>query len=265
MNSSDLTVTVLPFEIAWSDRDYNLRKVEEMLGKIPDGTDIFVLPELFSTGFISDHETVAEMAETTSETTIETVRSWARQRNAAFAGSFLCRVGSRFYNRAFFIEPGGDEVYYDKRHLFSISPENKLLQAGRERCPVIRFRGWNVSLAVCYDIRFPVWCRNVGMLYEVMLVPANWPEARAYAWKHLLIGRSIENEAYYVGANRGGSDDYGRYDNLSFIFDPAGRPVGTSVGETCAITATLDRKLLEEMRRKLPVGADAENFDICDL
>ena len=101
--------------------------------------------------------------------------------------------------------------------------EHKVFASGDKQPPVVRYRGWNISLIVCYDLRFPVWCRNNRQSYDLMLVPANWPSSRGYAWKHLLIGRAIENQAVYVGANRGGSDDFGDYDGLSFVVNGLGK------------------------------------------
>lgn len=265
MQPTNLNVAAIPFDIAWCNRDENLTSVEKIISRLNSDTDVIVLPELFATGFVYDPDTLHEIAETSTGVIMTTVRQWAKKYNAAIAGSFLCRVGSSIYNRAFFIEPGGDEVVYDKRHLFCISPESRLLSPGNERCPVIRFRGWNIAMVICYDIRFPVWCRNVGSLYDVLLVPANWPEARSYAWKHLLIARAIENQAYIVGANRAGTDPYGNYDNLSFIFDPTGLPVGDTDNKCGYVTASFSHDKLTELRRRLPVGNDAENFNICDL
>lgn len=265
MNPINLKVASIPLDIVWCNPEANLRKVEETVETLPDDTDIIVLPELFSTGFISDPEVIVEFSETTGGETLTRLRKLAKKKNAAVSGSMLVRDHSHCYNRAFFIEPSGDEMFYDKRHLFSVSPESKVLTPGKERCPIIRFRGWNISMVICYDIRFPVWCRNVGFLYEVLLVPANWPLARDYAWKHLLIGRSIENQAYIVGCNRSGDDDYGTYDNLSYIFDPMGKAVHQTDVSTGVLTASLDHEYLESVRRRLPVGNDAENFCISDL
>lgn len=266
MSHSTLKIAIIPLDIKQADPQANICEIERLVSQpVLGGTDVIVLPELFSTGFISEPETIMKYAETTEGYTLGAIKKLASETGAAFAGSFICKVDNRFYNRAFFIEPDGNAAYYDKRHLFSISPESRVLAPGRARCPIVRFRGWTFSMVICYDIRFPVWCRNVGQLYEVLLVPANWPNARAYAWEHLLIGRAIENQCYIAGANRSGDDDYGNYDNLSFIIGPSGKPCGETDPATGIITAVLDRNFIEEMRRRLPVDRDAENFNICDL
>lgn len=249
-------------DIIWGDRDENITTLTRALDKMPVDVDIVVVPELFTTGFIHDPDGIARLSETSSGVTMQRVHELSRKYNVAISGSYLCRIADKYYNRAFFIEPSGDEVYYDKRHLFSISPEATVYSPGDNRSPIVRFRGWNIAMIVCYDLRFPVWCRNVGTLYDMMLVPANWPQARGYAWKHLLIARAIENQAYYVGADRSGTDDYGDYDGLTTIVDALGMPVGEADQASGLVIATASKHDLHQMRRRLPFIVDADDYNI---
>lgn len=257
-----LKVAVFPMKIAWADPEENLRNVESTISKVEPDCDIIVLPELFSTGFMQDEEVISALAEPVSGKTISRIKQLSREHSVAIAGSFLCRVGDKIYNRGFFIEPSGEETFYDKRHLFSLSMEHKVFTPGNELPPVIRYRGWNISIIVCYDMRFPVWCRNRRQRYDLMLVPANWPSSRGYAWKHLLISRAIENQAVYIGANRGGSDDYGDYDGLSIITDGLGHIVSENGNDAELIYATFDHDELCRIREKLPFGNDADDFSL---
>lgn len=256
----NLKIAMLPLDIAWFDRDKNLAAVSEALRRLEPDTDLLVLPELFTTGFSSDAKMLRDAAETITGHTVDTIKAWARHYNIAIAGSYLARTAHKVYNRGFFFEPSGDETFYDKHHLFSLSAESASMGHGFTTKPIIRFRGWNIALIVCYDLRFPVWCRNVANEYDVLLVPANWPTARGYAWKHLLIARAIENQAVVVGANRSGEDSYGIYDGLSFIFDPMGKPVGEKYSDSPFIYAILDKRSLEEWRERFPVSRDADRF-----
>lgn len=258
----NLNVAAAAVNSIWADRDANIEQLRKTVGNLPDSTDILILPELFSTGFISDEDTMFEMAEPISGKTMTAIRQLAAEHNTAIAGSFLCLVAGNITNRAFFIEPSGEESYYDKRHLFCGSPEARSFHKGLKMPESIRFRGWNISLAICYDIRFPVWCRNNDSnRYDLLIVPANWPESRAYAWEHLLIARAIENQAYVIGANRSGKDDYGTYSNLSFIFDPLGKPIAEQTAPDI-ITATLSKDTLSNIRTRMPVFNDADTFSI---
>lgn len=255
-------MATLPLPIVAADKQANIAAVEAALEKLPEGTDVVVLPELFSTGYSGDAGLMASLAERNTGDTVDTIREWARRTGAAFAGSFLASTHPHLYNRGFFIEPCGDETFYDKHHLFSLSSEARVFAPGHERVPVVRFRGWNVALIVCYDLRFPVWCRSRHGEYDLLLVCANWPRARAYAWEHLLIARAIENQCCLVGANRGGEDEFGNYDGLSYIFDSRGMAVGVLPADSPFIVADLSHKDLTAFRDKFPAWRDADSFEI---
>lgn len=259
--STSLRVAALPLDIVWADKDANLAALHSALKSLPAGTDLLVLPELFSTGYVNDVQLLGDLAETNGGPTVKRLAEIAREHNCAVAGSFLARTASGVYNRGFFIEPSGDETFYDKRHLFSLSDESKILNPGLHRMPVVRFRGWNIALIVCYDLRFPVWCRSIDEAYDALIVPANWPRARGYAWTHLLIARAIENQAAVIGANRGGSDNYGTYDGLTQIFDSMGKPVGAAEGPFVAADLSLNQ--IKEWRKRFPVSRDADSINIC--
>lgn len=261
--ASNLNVAIISLDIAWADRDENLLNTEKLLRKLRQGTDLVVLPELFSTGFVQDHSVFPTLAETLSGPTLTAVSRWSRIFNLAIAGGLLFKHGNKIFNRGFLIDPSGEEYYYDKRHLFSLSAESEVFTQGEEEPFVARYRGWNLSLIVCYDLRFPVWCRNKSHRYDAMLVPANWANSRQYAWSHLLIARAIENQAYYVGANRGGSDDLGKYGGSAMIVDGLGKPISEVDEKTGIIYATLNKDILEEQRRKFPAGRDADDFALC--
>jgi len=260
--NTNLRIAAIPVDIIWSDKQANLISVERSLASLPAGTDIAVLPELFSTGFANDPTLMADLAETNSGPTMQAVLSLARRYNVAIAGTFVAKSGHKIYNRGFFVEPSGDETFYDKRHLFCVSAEAKIFAQGTDRIPVVRFRGWNVAMIICYDLRFPAWCRNRDMAYDVLLVPANWASARSYAWEHLLIARAIENQAVVVGANRAGSDDYGDYDRLSFIFDAAGRQISYPLEGSNTVFAQVSLDDLARDRRRLPVSQDADDYTL---
>lgn len=258
--NSKLRVAALPLVIEWADKDANIAAVEKALEKLPAGTDVIVLPELFSTGYSDDPDVLAALAERNTGATVDKIKEWAARTGAAIAGSYLASTHPKIYNRGFFIEPSGEETFYDKRHLFSLSKEAQLFAPGDERPRIVRFRGWNISLIVCYDLRFPVWCRCRLGEYDLLLVTANWPKARGYAWEHLLIARAIENQCCVVGANRGGSDVYGDYAGLTYIFDGRGMAVGVQPPDCPFIVADLDGERQESYRRNFPVLNDADDF-----
>lgn len=261
---SRLKICALPLDIVYADVENNLISAAHQLNQVEPDTDIAVLPELFTTSFIPDVKTIAEKAEENSGHTVETLKRWAAYFGFAIAGSFLATDGNgHYYNRAFFVEPIGDITFIDKRHLFPLSTENTSYTPGTDYPPTIRFRGWNIRVVVCYDLRFPVWTRNTpDNLYDLLLVPSNWPVSREKPFKVLLCARAIENQIYTVGCNRTGTDKYGDYTTgMTSIFDN----LGDDIRETRRnghVYSLLDLANLKEGRDRFPAYRSSDKFTI---
>ena len=141
------------------------------------------------------------------------------------------KKGDDLFNSSFFLEPSGDEYYSAKKHLFSPGGENKLFKPGTKRLSV-RYRGWNISIIVCYDLRFPVWCRNRRNEYDLLIAMANWPVSRIDTWDTLLKARALENSAYVCGVNCRGIDDLGGdYNGSSHVFNYKGKDLAVNVSD----------------------------------
>lgn len=257
-----LNILLAEYAPKWCDKSANLEYVESTIATMPEGVDLVVLPEMFSTGFITDdHEAIEQLAEKNTGDTIHRLQQLASKYGVGIAGTFLARTLNRFYNRAFFIEPSGDSVYYDKHHLFSMGGEAKEYTAGETTPPIIRYLGWNILPVVCYEVRFPEWIRNIGNKYDLMLVYANWPKARKQAWETLLMARALENQCYVVGVNRCG-------EALGIEYPQGSSKALTARGENIAVkygdsyVAVLDYEKLERFRDKFPVWKDATDFTL---
>lgn len=253
---------MLPMEIIWEDKLANIKNLERKLEQIHPETDLVILPETFSTGFPSgeNKEYVREMAERNSGETIRKLKQLAQRHNVALAGSFIADTGGLLFNRGFFIEPSGDEYFYDKHHLFTMAKEHEVFSKGEKRLNV-RYRGWNISMIICYDLRFPVWCRNRGNEYDLLIAVANWPTARVDAWNKLLVARAIENQAYVCGVDCTGIDKKGyEYDGSSAAIDFKGKDITVKVDDNGILYATLLRDKLDSFREKFPAWNDADEF-----
>ncbi|MDE6177759.1 MAG: nitrilase family protein [Duncaniella sp.] len=259
-----MKICAIPLEIKPNSPEDNLLTAAAALGRVEPDTDVVVLPELFTTGFERDKATAEALAETVGGKTMEAVRRWAQFFGFAIAGSFLARgEDGHLHNRAFFAEPSGETTYYDKRHLFILSAEDKTYTPGQALPPRIRFRGWDFALTVCFDLRFPVWCRSVpDRPYDILLVPANWPHSRAAQFKLLLAARAVENQGFTVGCNCLSPGDDSEYEpGDSAIYDNLGNPVH----ETRAngyLYALLDAERLRRGRERLPAYRVADRWTI---
>lgn len=262
--NQDLNICMIPLPIIWGDKETNMAKLREMMTRVHPSTDLVILPETFSTGFpvSKDKEEVRLLAERNTGATIDSIKELAKLHQVAIAGSFIADSGGSLYNRGFFIEPSGDETFEDKHHLFTMAGENKVFSRGYSRLKV-RFRGWNLAMVMCYDIRFPVWCRNVENEYDALIAVANWPEVRIGAWNTLLPARAIENEAYVCGVNCSGSDNkgYAYSGEASRIYDFKGRDISVN-DDNGLVYAALSREKLDNFRAKFTAWADADPFKL---
>src|SRR5687767_12279652 len=198
-----LRLGLAQFDISWEDRESNFRKLQSLV-KADENIDLLILPEMWSTGFSMRPEVVAEKEPGAALTRmIEN----SQRLNTAIAGSVSVSVGDKYYNRFYFVHPEGTVEHYDKRHLFSYGKENDHYHAGDSRI-TIDFNGWKIMPIICYDLRFPVWCRN-NLDYDLMIIVANWPSARIHHWDALIRARAIENQSYIAAVNRIGIDGNG--------------------------------------------------------
>lgn len=262
-----LRVSILQTDIVWENKQDNLRRLREKFETLREATEIVVLPETFSTGFSMN---TSQLAEPVTGETITTLRQWAAEFQFAIAGSYIaCEEdiatsgSSAYYNRAFFLTPEGDAYYYDKRHLFRMGHETEHFTAGNYR-PIISYHGWNILLLVCYDLRFPVWSRNVDNEYDLLIYVANWPIPRRKVWDVLLQARSLENISYVCGVNRIGTDGNNQsYNGGSIIYSPKGELLASVPDLKDGVaTATLELSVLREFRAKFPAWKDADSFTI---
>lgn len=263
-NDKTLKVCLAPIEIAWGQKETNLETLDKIFRTLHPETDLLVLPETFSTGFPSDldKESFRELAERNTGETIDIIKKYASAHSIAIAGSFLADSGGLLFNRAFFIEPSGDEYFADKRHLFSLGGENLILHPGDERMS-LRYRGWNISMIVCYDLRFPIWCRNRNNEYDLLLAVANWPASRVQTWDLLLQARAIENQAYVCGVNCKGVDNKGaEYNGSSHLYDFRGKDIMVNISDDGLFYASLSMEKLLNYRERFPFWKDADDFSL---
>lgn len=250
-----MKIVILQTDIYWANPKKNLECAEEMLKKYAE-VDLFVLPEMFSTGFCTRPQGIAEPVESESLVWMKRV---AAERNCAIAGSVAIEDGGKFFNRFYFVHPDGLVQSYDKKHLFTYGGEHKQFTPGTERV-IVSYKGVRFLMQICYDLRFPVWSRNRGD-YDVALYVASWPVPRIEAWKALLRARAIENQCYVVAVNRVGEDPNCSYCGGSEVINPYGKTIAVCEDyRVCGAEAVIDMDVLEDFRKKFPVLNDADDF-----
>lgn len=255
-----LRLTLAQYDIAWENKQTNFDLINNIVVNLKGKTDIIILPEMCTTGFTMNSH---NLAETNNGKTITLIKQWAIENEVAICGSFIAADDKEcYYNRAFFITPE-KEYYYDKRHLFRMGSEPQYFSSGNSRL-VFEHKGFNICLLICYDLRFPVWARNINNEYDILIYVANWPASRTKVWDALLTARAIENMSYVCGVNRIGKDGNGLvYNGSSKLINARGEEISsTALNREQIETIRISKGELEEFRIKFPVWKDADRFEI---
>lgn len=248
-----MKVIGISLDIQWHDKKLNFQYIENKVRNL-DG-DLFVLPEMFSTGFSMEPDEVADR----NLESLDFLKKMANWKKAAFCASAPVYEKGHFWNRMYFVHPDGRTENYDKRHLFSFSGEDKVYTPGEDRV-VVEYKGIRFLLQVCYDLRFPVFSRNLGD-YDAILYVANWPEKRVSQWQALLRARAIENQCYVFGVNRTGSDNHGlQYPQSSYFYFADGELVSEVKGNF--LYAELNMETLDSYRKRYHFLQDRDDFSL---
>lgn len=257
----NMRISLIQTNLHWHQPEKNRAMLAKEILKLKGQTELIVLPEMFTSGFTMHPEN--DLSEGTS--TKDWLLELAEISNCAITGSIAYKhEDERFTNRMLFARPDGSIEYYDKRHLFRMAGEHERYKAGEERV-VVSFMDWKILLTICYDLRFPVFCRNQHD-YDLMLCVANWPAPRRQPWRKLLQARAIENLSFVAGVNRVGTDGNGMdYSGDSMLVDYKGDLlIDEGEGKEFVQTHQLDANALHEFKTKFPAWQDADEFEIKD-
>ncbi len=178
----------------------NLTHVEALISG--DQADLWVLPELFATGYqFRSKQEAAGLSEPIPEgVTSRFLADLAARRNCYIAAG-LAEKGKdgSLYNAAILVGPDGFISCYRKVHLFY--KEKLWFSPGDKPFPVIDIGMAKVGMMICFDHLFPEAARTLGLAgAEVIVHPANLviPE---YGQLTMRV-RAIENGVFTVTANR---------------------------------------------------------------
>jgi len=250
-----MKVTIFQTDVIWACPDKNVRNVQHLFDENAD-SDLYVLPEMWATGFATEPHGIAENSDSIA---LRWMRETAVKHSCAISGSLLILDGDgKYRNRHYFVTPSGT-FYYDKHHLFTYGHEDDYIMPGAEQI-VVSWQGRRFLLLTCYDLRFPLWARY-GMAgeYDAIIVVANWPEKRQQAWRVLTRARAVENQCFLIGVNRVGDDQFCHYCGESIVADFNGGSLLTCEPEKEeAKTVELDFSSLDHIRSRFRVLEDRD-------
>lgn len=253
-----MKIALIQTSLIWENPIENRSHLSQKINGFLEDVDLIVLPEMFSSGFTMNPETVAE---TMQGETIAWLQHLAKAKNCAITGSLVINENNKYYNRLIFIFPDGEIKTYDKKHLFTLAGEEKIYTAGKDKL-IIEYKGFRICPLICYDLRFPVFSRNVED-YDVLIYVANWPKTRVNAWDILLKARAVENMSYVIGVNRIGIDN----NNLEYVghtqaIDFFGNYLLEPQETEGVFIIELDKNKMLETREKLPFLDDKDGFNL---
>ncbi len=253
----ELKIALVQSHLLWENPEANRKLFTEKLSGVAADTDLIVLPEMFTTGFTMNPESIDPSE---GQKTIEWMQKMANLGNVALMGSVVFPENGHHYNRLFFVKPNEEFETYDKKHTFTLAGEDRVYRAGETK-PIFEYSGFLICPLICYDLRFPVWARNVEE-YDVLIYVANWPKPRITAWDTLLKARAIENMAYCIGVNRIGLDGLGHeYSGHSSVYDVLGNQLTYSEKEEI-LYVTLSKAHIKREREKLRFLEDMDDFNL---
>ena len=257
--SENLNISCIQADLAWENTTQNLRYFEEKFKYLPEDSEIVVLPEMFTTGFSMNSRKLAEPMQ--GETMIW-MQDQAKKLNKIILGSLIIKEQDNYFNRCITMYPNGKYFSYDKGHLFRMEREHEDFTKGKNKT-IFKHNDWRICTLICYDLRFPVWSRNLGD-YDMLIYIASWPESRREVWNTLLKARAIENQVYVIGVNRVGKDGEGiSYSGDTVIINPKGQIVKKANDyHEEIISAELSLNELNRFREKFPVFLDADEFKL---
>lgn len=257
-----LRVALVQMTVTDGAPDENVARAAALVTAAPPA-DLYLLPELFTTGYA--HDTWAATARDATARTIDALQALADARGAWIAGSFIAPApGGGLANRLHLLAPRdgaapGTLVTYDKAHLFPPMGEPERLVAGATRVRTRVGRGdaaVDAALSICFDLRFPEqYRRDAADGATLFLCVAEWPHPRGDTLRLLARARAAENQAWLALCNRvGPAADGSEFAGGSCVISPDGLVVADA-GEAAdaVVVAEVDAGAALRARAAFPV------------
>src|SRR5438270_1972200 len=241
------------------DFNANLRKVRDFteLAK-KSGAELIVFPEMIDTGY--SMPVIQKHAKKWSDGAVPELQKIAKEISIDIIAGISDRDGSSIFNAQVLLNAQGEILAkYRKTHLVTAAPldERVCLSAGSEfvSCKIGKF---TVGLSICYDLRFPEMARTLvaDRGANVIVNSSAWPAVRAEHLRILALARAVENQSYFIIANRVGTDDGVTFCGSSVIVDPSGAILAAAAPDREElIQAEISEQAIADVRNRVTVFA----------
>jgi predicted amidohydrolase len=236
--------------------DANMRKLREFALRAKNsGAELIIFPEMADTGY--SMPVIQEHARPWKEGAVGEIQKIAKESSIAIGAGISDRDGDSIFNAQVLVSASGDILAkYRKMHLVTAAPldERVCFSAGNEFV-ACKMGDFNIGLSICYDLRFPEMARTLAVKHgaNVILNSSAWPVVRAEHLRILALARAVENQSYFIIANRVGTDDGITLCGGSVIVDPSGRILAAApAGREEFIQADVSIEAIEDVRSRVP-------------
>lgn len=248
-----MKIALCQTDIRFEDKEYNLRRAEELIGRAAgEGTALALFPEMSFTGFSMNTDVTSDNSRDTENRMKELAKKYGI--NIGFGRVEKCddNLSLNLYE---IVDSNGEIILtYAKRHPFSYGGEGTVFKGG-DTVKTCMIDGIPVSVQICFDLRFPGAFWKVACDTHLMIVPANWPDRRVEQFKALLRARAIENQYYIIGLNCVGQQGKASYNGQSVVYNPKGEEL-LSCGDSEGIYYFEFEDDVDKAREKFPVLKD---------
>lgn len=252
-----LKISLVQLAFEFGDVDENFRRAAPQIAEASArGSDLVLLPELFTSGF--DLPNWAQYATALNDGSFARLGNLACGHHITLGSSLLELDRGCIYNTfALFGPDGALLTRYRKLHRFRLLEEDVYLDPGNE-LGLYRTPDWgSIGLSICYDLRFPEMFRRYALDgARLLLNVAEWPEKRIEHWRTLLRARAIENQAFVAAVNKVGESQGIKLGGRSAVISPTGGMLVEGGDSGALLTVEIDLSEAGEERRFIPVLRD---------
>lgn len=212
------------FNPEWGAKEANCRELAAWVRRAAaNGARLVVLPEMATTGYVfASREEIEPLVETIPGPTSAFFGRLAQECRVHLAVSYpeVEPDTNVYYNTAVLLDDEG-QLVGKYRKLHSFVDETRWAKDGDGGIPVFETKLGTLAMMICMDATYfetARLARHAGA--EVILFPNNWlNKAPSLSWR----ARALENDVYFIAADRWGEERGVRFAGGSCIIDGRGQ------------------------------------------
>ena len=234
----------------------NLEKISHFTKRAKKAaSEIVVFPEMVDTGYLMP--IIQDTASYWDGAPLKFLQKTAKENQIGIICGISEREEDHIYNSMVVIDQQGNLIgKYRKTHLAAYPPlnENSTIAAGNS-LELLNINGFTFGLMICYDLRFPEMSRSLTLKgADTLILVSAWPFPRLSHWETLIRARAIENQVYFVAANRVGKDGENTFCGSSRIVDPYGVIVASAAeNREELIIGEINKETVLSVREQMPI------------